>query len=163
MVKARHVLFLCTGNSARSILGEALLNRMADGRYVAHSAGSRPAQMPNPYALELLDKEGFDITKLRSKSWDEFCQSDAHPVDFVITVCDSASREPCPLFSTNVPIIHWGLPDPAGLADAAESRRAFQQTYAALTRRIQRMLALDEGAGTSINFVERLQQCGVER
>lgn len=139
-----NILILCTGNSARSILAEALFNARGQGRVRAWSAGSKPAGAPNSYALELLRREGHDISALRSKSWDEFEEQGAASMDAVITVCDSAASEPCPVFPGAPVRAHWGLADPAGLSDPAEARAAFEQTYRALAARIDHVLASED-------------------
>jgi protein-tyrosine-phosphatase/DNA-binding transcriptional ArsR family regulator len=137
------ILVLCTGNSARSILAEAILNREGKGRILAYSAGSQPKGEPNPYALELLEELGYDIAGFRSKSWDEFSGATAPRLDLVITVCDSAAGESCPVF-IGAPIkAHWGLEDPASVTISAEAARAaFRRTYRELTQRVTRLVNL---------------------
>ena len=131
------VLVVCTGNSARSIMAEAVLNREGLGRILAFSAGSRPQEAPHPLALGLLDDLGYDIAAMRSKSWDEFLGSDAPELDLVITVCDDAAEGDCPAFS-GVPMrVHWGLDDPAAVSGPQAARRAaFLQSYRDLTARV---------------------------
>lgn len=139
------VLFLCTGNSARSILAECLMNRLGKGRFHAVSAGSMPAGKVNPVALELLDSLDHDTSGLRSKSWDEFAArgADTSKIDFVFTVCDSAAAEPCPVWPGEPVTAHWGLPDPAAVEGSdAEKRVAFLDTYKALSRRIEAFVNL---------------------
>ena len=140
-----NVLILCTGNSARSILAEALLNKLGAGQYRAYSAGSTPVGAPNPYAIEHLQSVGIDTAFARSKSWKEFTVEGSTSIDIVITVCDSAANEVCPIFPGRALMAHWGLPDPAGIEDPMQSRLAFAKTFAALTRRIQAMLSLNLG------------------
>jgi protein-tyrosine-phosphatase len=137
------VLFLCTGNSARSILAEAILNREGAGRFLAFSAGSRPTGAPNPFAIDLLRQEGFDIAFARSKRWDEFAAPGAPKLDFIFTVCDSAAAEECPIWPGRPTSAHWGLPDPAAVegTDAAKAS-AFKVTYQALTRRVRAFTSL---------------------
>lgn len=138
-----NVLFLCTANSARSILAEALLNREGAGKFHAYSAGSRPSGQPNPFALTLLAHEGFDTGFARSKSWDEFAGPDAPQMDFIFTVCDSAAAEECPLWPGHPATAHWGVPDPAAVqGNDAEKAVAFATTYAQLHRRIAAFVAL---------------------
>jgi protein-tyrosine-phosphatase len=139
----RSVLFLCTGNSARSILAEAYLNHAARGRLTAYSAGSHPGGAVNPFAVELLRKCGIATTGARSKSWDEFARPDAPQIDFIFTVCDSAAAEVCPVWPGRPLTAHWGVPDPAAVQGTDEQkRRAFKDAFTALSRRIDLFLAL---------------------
>jgi len=132
-----NVLFLCTGNSARSILAEAYLNASGKGRFKAFSAGSHPGGKVNPFALELLGKHRIDTAGLRSKSWDEFARPGAPELDFVFTVCDNAAGEVCPLWPGQPISAHWGVHDPAAVEGTDEDkRRAFFRAYTALTARI---------------------------
>jgi arsenate reductase len=137
------VLFLCTHNSARSILAEALATHLGQGRLQGHSAGSQPSRRINPHALATLDRLGCRIDGLRSKSWEEFIGPDAVPMDLVVTVCDNAAQEICPVWpGTPVPT-HWGCPDPSSTRRGAHATaRAFQQTAELIADRIQRLLAL---------------------
>jgi protein-tyrosine-phosphatase len=138
-----NVLFLCTGNSARSIMAEALLNAMGRGRFKAYSAGSRPTGRVNPFALELLQQNGLPVAGLRSKSWDEFARPGAPEMDFVFTVCDSAAGEACPIWPGQPVSAHWGMEDPAAVAGDDEKRRtAFRRAYELLQRRIGLLLSL---------------------
>lgn len=156
-----HVLFLCTGNSARSILAEAVLNREGQGRFIAHSAGSRPTGQPNPFALDLLRREGHDIAFARSKSWDEFAAPGAPKLDFVFTVCDSAAAEECPYWPGVPMTAHWGLPDPAAVAGSdAEKALAFAATYRALLGRIRIFCALPLETVDSLSLKTRLKEIG---
>lgn len=140
-----HVLFLCTGNSARSIMAECALNRRGEGRIRAHSAGSHPKPAPHPLALELLAKRGFDTRGLRSKSWDEFARPDAPALDLVITVCGNAAGETCPMWTGEPVQAHWGVDDPAGLSDD-EQRPAFERAFRELDHKIEELLRLDLAA-----------------
>jgi arsenate reductase (thioredoxin) len=135
--KPLNVLFLCTGNSARSIMAECIMNREGLGKFKAYSAGSDPAGQVNPRALALLRKLHYDVSGLRSKSWDEFAQPDAPKLDFVFTVCDNAANEVCPVWPGQPMTAHWGLPDPAA-AEGSEAERAFafDDTYRMLNQRI---------------------------
>ena len=136
------VLFLCTGNSARSILAEALLNALGRGRFMAISAGSHPAGKVNPEALKKLAAQGHATAGLASKSWDNFSGHDAPEVDIVITVCDNAAAESCPVWNGSPVTLHWGIPDPAVEAQKQASQVAFDRAYERLRRRIIAMLAL---------------------
>jgi arsenate reductase len=138
-----NILVLCTGNSARSILGEALIARKGAARVRAFSAGSQPKGVPHPGALRLLAREGYDISACRSKSWDEFAAPDAPRIDIAITVCGNAAGETCPLFIGAPVRAHWGLSDPADVAgDDAAVDAAFAETYRLLDMRVCAMLAL---------------------
>jgi arsenate reductase (thioredoxin) len=132
-----NVLFLCTGNSARSILAEAILNKVGQGRFRAFSAGSQPKGEVNPFALRLLRQSGFDTAFARSKSWDEFAEEGAPRMDFVFTVCDSAAAEACPVWPGQPMTAHWGIPDPAAV-EGTETERAlaFADAYRQLNTRI---------------------------
>ncbi len=135
--KVYNVLFLCTGNSARSILAEVLLNSRGAGRFRAFSAGSHPVGRVNPYAAAFLQKAGHATDGLRSKSWDVFAQPGSPALDFVFTVCDSAANEVCPIWPGQPITAHWGLPDPAAVQGSdAEKEKAFRDTYVTLDRRI---------------------------
>ena len=143
MVQVRSVLVLCTGNSARSILGEALFRRHGAGRLAAYSAGSMPKGVPHPGALRLLTREGFDPASFRSKSWNEFTGPDAPEIDLAITVCGNAAGEACPVFPGAPLRAHWGLPDPADVTGTeAEIDAAFEQTWHWLGLRADALLAL---------------------
>src|SRR3970040_3000582 len=122
--KPLNVLFLCTGNSARSVMAESILNRLGKGKFAGSSAGSHPAGKINPLALNLLRKTNYDVSKLRSKSWDEFASTGAPQLDFVFTVCDDAANEACPIWPGQPMLAHWGLPDPAK-AQGTEAEKAF--------------------------------------
>jgi arsenate reductase len=137
------VLFICTGNSARSILSEATLNQLGKGRFEAYSAGSRPTGRVNPHALSQLVSAGIPTHNLSSKSWDCFVDGNAPPLDIVITVCDSAASEPCPVLFGDFVRAHWGLPDPAAVTgDPAAIATAFRRAHALITRRIAALLNL---------------------
>src|SRR5580658_5877457 len=138
-----HVLFLCTGNSARSILAESLLNHLGQGRFRAFSAGSYPKGAVHPLALELLGQEGLPITNLRSKSWDEYAAPEAPPIHFIFTVCDNAAGEACPVWPGKPASAHWGIPDPAAVEGSeGERRQAFRRAFNSLGARIRRLIAL---------------------
>lgn len=142
--KQSNVLILCTGNSARSILAEAILNREGTGRFQAYSAGSQPKREPNPHAIAMLKDLGYDTAEFRSKSWNEFAGPDAPRMDFIITVCDSAAGEACPYWPGHPLVAHWGIPDPASVEGSdAEKRAAFMEAYRRLTARITEFVNLD--------------------
>ena len=139
----KNVLFLCTGNSARSILAEAYLNFAGKCRFVAYSAGSKPAGQVNPYAVELLRGKRFDTSGARSKNWEEFGRPNSPKMDFVFTVCDNAAAETCPYWPGQPVSAHWGVSDPAAVEGGDdEKRRAFLAAYEALSTRIDLFLAL---------------------
>ncbi|MGD0520048.1 MAG: arsenate reductase ArsC [Terracidiphilus sp.] len=138
-----NVLFLCTGNSARSIMAEAILNHKAKGVFTASSAGSHPSGTVRPEALTQIELSGISTSGLRSKSWDEFVASDAPRMDFVFTVCDNAVKEACPFWPGQPMTAHWGIPDPAAVKGAPEEiERAFRDAYSILDRRIGLFLSL---------------------
>lgn len=141
--KPIRVLFLCTANSARSIMAEAALNALGGGRFEAYSAGSHPSGTVHPLALELIERAGYPTKGLRSKGWDEFSGPRAPRFDFVITVCDAAAGETCPVFLGKHLRSHWSTPDPAmAKGDERAKRRAFQHAFEMLTRRVQRFTSL---------------------
>ena len=155
------VLFLCTRNSVRSIIAEAILNREGAGRFKAYSAGSHPNGRVNPYALELLAGMHHDVADLRSKSWDEFAKPGAPPLDFIFTVCDNAAGEVCPIWPGQPMTAHWGLPDPAAVTGSeAVIRAAFLETYRALTRRIGIFVNLPIVSLDRLSLQRRLQAIG---
>jgi arsenate reductase len=135
------ILVLCTGNSARSILGEVLINELGAGRFEAYSAGSQPAGVVNPGAIEKLEREGHDVTGLASKSWEAFSGADAPQFDIVITVCDNAAGESCPVWNGSPVTVHWGIADPAA-ASPGERKAAFDTAYDQLRERIVCVLEL---------------------
>lgn len=137
-----NVLVLCTGNSARSILAEALFNHLGGGRFKAYSAGSQPSGTVNPVALETLDKHGVPLPEARSKSWDEFAAPGAPEMDFIFTVCASAAGEACPIWPGHPSTAHWGIADPAHVEPLAARREAFATAYRQLARRIGAFVAL---------------------
>lgn len=146
MTRPLKVLFLCTGNSARSILAEAILRARGGEEFISLSAGSQPAGRVHPLALELLQEKGFDTTALRSKSWDEFGDELTEaPLDFVFTVCDSAASETCPVWPGQPVSAHWGIPDPAAATGSeAERRLAFATAFGQMEARIEAFLSLPD-------------------
>lgn len=155
------VLFLCTGNSARSIIAESLLNHNSDGKFVGYSAGSDLGGEVHPHALNLLISKGHKIENLRSKSWDEFEVADAPSMDFVFTVCDNAANEPCPVWQGRPLTAHWGIADPAGVEGTeTEQRKAFEKAYELLKERIAAFLALPFNSLDSLELHERLEKIG---
>ena len=156
-----NVLFLCTGNSARSILAEAFLNAAGRGRFVAFSAGSHPGGKVNPFALELLQKNRVDTARLRSKSWDEFARPGAPELDFVFTVCDNAAGEVCPLWPGQPMSAHWGVNDPAAVEGSDEAkRRAFFRAYTELSTRINLFINLPLGKLDRLVLKKKLDEIG---
>jgi arsenate reductase len=143
MARTWNVLFLCTGNSARSILAEALLNALGQGRFRPYSAGSHPAGQVNPFALDYLRGRGIEVDGLRSKGWEEFADARMAAMDIVITVCDNAAGEACPVWPGHPMTAHWGVPDPAGVTGTNDTKRAaFATAATALEARIRRLVAL---------------------
>lgn len=159
--KAYNVLFLCTGNSARSILAEAILNRMGGERFHAFSAGSQPKGRVHPRSIELLQGLGHDTGSLRSKSWTEFARAGAPRIDFVFTVCDNAANEACPVWPGTPMTAHWGVPDPAEAAGTdAEIMQAFRDAYRMLERRISLFTALPLDRLDRMTTEARLREIG---
>lgn len=150
------VLVLCTGNSARSILGEALVNALGQGRFAGFSAGSQPKREPHPMALDVLQAKGIGPSGLRSKSWNEFSGPDAPQMDVIITVCDNAAGESCPVWLGHPVTAHWGLPDPAAIEGEGQ-RAAFEAAYERLHRRIARLVALPDGVFAEDGLSEALR------
>ena len=155
------VLFLCTGNSARSIMAEALLNDRGQGRFRAFSAGSFPKGAVHPLAIETLARSGLATDGLRSKSWNEFAGADAPRIDFVVTVCDNAAAEPCPVWPGAPVTAHWGIADPAAVAGADEDRRrAFTSAFHALDARIRTLVSLPPESLQRTDIGGRLNEIG---
>ncbi|MBL9034062.1 MAG: arsenate reductase ArsC [Rhodospirillaceae bacterium] len=156
-----NVLFLCTGNSARSILAESILNREGGGRFKAYSAGSQPKGAVHPYALDLLKKMNHPTAGLRSKSWDEFAAADAPAMDFVFTVCNSAANEVCPIWPGQPMSAHWGIPDPAAAEGTeTEKRLAFAEAYRAMLNRISIFTSLPMKSLDRLSLQKRLDEIG---
>lgn len=161
MAETRNVLFLCTGNSARSVMAEALLNHVAGGRFRAYSAGSHPAGRVNPFALELLHGEGIATQGLRSKGWEEFARPGAPAMDFILTVCDNAAGETCPIWPGKPVTAHWGVADPAAVEGADGAKRAaFREAAEILRRRIARLASLPLGTLDAASIQARLREIG---
>jgi len=159
--KVFNVLFICTGNSARSVLAEALLNQLGGGRFRAFSAGSHPNGQVNPFALSTLRQLHIATDGFRSKSWDEFARPGAPMLDFAFTVCDNAAGEVCPLWPGQPMTAHWGLPDPAAVEGSDEHKaKAFMDTAVALKRRIELMLALPLGTLAGMSLQRELDRIG---
>ena len=155
------VLFLCTGNSARSIMAEAILNREGIGRFRAYSAGSVPSGEVNPRTLELLRRLNYPVAELRSKNWDEFAASGAPDLDFVFTVCDNAANEVCPIWPGQPMTAHWGVPDPAAATgNEAEVAAAFADTYRMLNNRIGIFVSLPFASLDRLALQKRLDEIG---
>ena len=156
-----NVLFLCTGNSARSIMAEAILNKVGAGKFRAFSAGSQPKEQVHPEAAKLLRSLGFDTTSFRSKSWNEFAKPDAPALDFVFTVCDNAAGETCPFWPGHPMTAHWGIADPAAATGSpAEIALAFKDAYRMLARRIEVFVALPIRSLDQLSLQARLKEIG---
>jgi arsenate reductase len=156
-----NVLFLCTGNSARSILAEALLSHKGKGRFTAYSAGSHSSGAPRPEALKKLEEAGIPSAGLRSKSWDEFAQPGAPQIDFIFTVCDNAANEVCPVWPGHPITAHWGIPDPAAVKGSPEEiARAYKEAFTILDRRINLLLALPISELDRMATEQQLKQIG---
>ena len=156
-----NVLFLCTGNSARSILAEAILNREARGKFVGYSAGSHPKGQVHPFAIDLLKRMNHRTEGLRSKSWEEFAMPGAPQMDFVFTVCDNAASEVCPVWPGQPMTAHWGVPDPAAVEGAETQRRlAFADAYRNLSNRISIFTSLPIASLDRLSLQQRLEEIG---
>lgn len=156
-----NVLFLCTGNSARSIIGEAILNKLGVGKFRAYSAGSQPKGRINPHTIHLLQSLGYDTSAYRSKSWDEFAKADETKFDFVFTVCDSAAAEACPVWPGQPMTAHWGIPDPAeATGTPAEIALAFKEAYRLLLQRISIFTALPLRSLDRLSLQGKLRDIG---
>lgn len=159
--RSYNVLFLCTGNSARSIIGECILNRYGQGRFKAYSAGSHPTGKVNFYAFNLLKNQNYPTAELRSKSWGEFAGRDAPKLDFVFTVCDDAANEVCPVWPGQPMSAHWGVPDPARVEGSeAVKRAAFADTMRMLTQRISIFTSLPLTSLDKLSLQKRLDEIG---
>lgn len=156
-----NVLFLCTGNSARSIMAEAILNRKGKGAFSAYSAGSHPSGRPRPEALKQIESAGIETEGLRSKSWDEFAGPGAPRMDFVFTVCDNAANEVCPYWPGQPMTAHWGIPDPAAVKGTAEEiERAFRDAFTVLDRRIGLFLSLPFATLQQLSIQNEIEKIG---
>jgi arsenate reductase (thioredoxin) len=161
MAEHYNVLFLCTGNSARSILAEAILNHKGKGRFSAYSAGSHPTGQPRTEALRQLESAGIDTAGLRSKSWDEFSGPGAPHLDFVFTVCDNAAQEQCPYWPGHPMTAHWGIPDPAAVKGTPEEiGRAFRDAFMVLDRRIGLFISLPLTTLKEIALKQKIEEIG---
>ncbi len=156
-----NVLFLCTGNSARSVIGEAILNKVGAGRFRAYSAGSQPKGQVNPNTIKLLNGLGYDTSGFRSKSWAEFAKPGAPAMDFVFTVCDDAAGEACPVWPGQPMTAHWGIPDPAAASGTdAEIAQAFAEAYRMLNQRIGAFAALPIASLDRLTLGSKLKEIG---
>ena len=156
-----NVLFLCTGNSARSILAEAILNNRGKGRFKAFSAGSQPKGEVHPLALALLERKGFQTEGLRSKAWDEFAQTGAPNLDFIFTVCDNAAGEVCPIWPGHPMTAHWGQPDPAAVEGSeVEKTNAFRDAFKMLERRIEMFTSLPIASLDQLALGKKVSEIG---
>jgi protein-tyrosine-phosphatase len=156
-----NVLFLCTGNSARSIMAEAILNKLGHGKFQAYSAGSDPKGQVNSYTLQLLQSLGYDTSRFRSKSWNEFARPGAPPLDFAFTVCDNAAGETCPVWPGQPMTAHWGVPDPAeATGTPAEIALAFKDAYRMLHQRIGVFTALPIRSLDELSLQSKLNEIG---
>ena len=164
MERPFNVLFLCTGNSARSIIAEALLNAMGGGRFRGFSAGSHPKGELNPVVMSLLREKGFDVAGARSKSWDEFAGAGAPPMDYIVTVCDSAAGEACPIWPERPVSAHWGVEDPAAhMEDPDRARRVAEEALRVLKRRIELFMSLPLDKLDRLALQSRMKDIGRER
>lgn len=161
--KVFNLLVLCTGNSARSIMAEALINTMGHGRFTAFSAGSQPTGKVNPFAIEKIASTGYDVSTLRSKNWDEFARPDAPQMDFVITVCDNAAGEVCPFWPGQPMTAHWSFEDPAAvMGDDATKRHAFDKIFHQIMNRVQLLVNLPLSALNKQAIKHELDKIGAQ-
>ena len=161
MSRVYNVLFLCTGNSARSIMAEVMLNQLGGGRFKAYSAGSHPNGAVNPYAIEMLKGVGLDPGGVRSKAWEEFAQPGAPRMDFILTVCDNAAGEVCPVWPGKPISAHWGVADPAAVeGDEGRKRAAFREAALILRRRVELLTALPDSKLDRLTTQARLREIG---
>jgi protein-tyrosine-phosphatase len=162
--RAFNVLFLCTGNTARSVMAEVMLNTMGQGRFKAYSAGSHPKGVVNPYTIELLEKNRLPTEGLRSKGWEEFARPGSPALDFVFTVCDDAAGEVCPVWPGQPMTAHWGIPDPAAVEGSdAEKRRAFFEAYTQLQHRLSIFVNLPVDKLDRLTLQRRLDEIGKQK
>ena len=160
--RAFNTLFICTGNSARSIMAEAILNNIGQGRFKAYSAGSSPSGEVSPYALEIIDKNLLSSEGLRSKNWEEFARPNAPEMDFVLTVCDKAAGEVCPVWPGQPMTAHWGVEDPVLFVGSEEQKaKVFMDTYRVLHRRISLMISLPFDKLSALALQKELDQIGL--
>jgi arsenate reductase len=161
--KRFNILILCTGNSARSIMAEALLNTLGAGRIKAYSAGSHPTRQVNPFAIEQVQTLDYPVENLRSKSWNEFALPDSPRMDFIVTVCDNAAAEVCPVWPGHPITAHWGFPDPAAVEGSDEEKRvAFAYTFRQIRDRVQTFLSLPLETLSQASIEKRLRAIGRE-
>ena len=159
--KLTNILVLCTGNSARSIMSEALINVLGEGRFFAYSAGSQPTGFVNPFAAEQAQSIGYPLENVRSKSWDEFSQSESPHMDIVITVCDSAAGESCPLWRGSPIQVHWGFEDPSHISGTDEEKReAFKHTFGLIRQKIQQLVTLPIDTLNQDELLQALNRIG---
>ena len=157
--KTYNILFLCTHNSARSVLGEVVASTLTGGRFIGYSAGSTPGDKVNPFAIEIAQKMGYPLEKLRSKSWDEFALPDAPRMDFIITVCDNAAGEVCPIWVGQPVTAHWGFSDPSQTTgDDDAKRRAFQEVMLGLKKRIQLLADLPLDKLDALSLQQKIKE-----
>ncbi len=163
MSDVKNVLFLCRGNTARSLIAEAILTREGQGRFKAYSAGSNPGDGPHPYTLDLLKKMNHEVDSLRSKDWAEFAAEDAPTMDFVFTVCDATANEVCPVWPGQPMTAHWGIPDPAAVdGNEAERRLAFSDAYRLMTNRVSIFVNLPLESLDKLSLQQTLEDIGAK-
>lgn len=162
-MKTYNVLFLCTGNSARSVMAEALVTTLGGGRFIGYSAGSHPAGKVNPFAVEMIANTGYDLSQLRSKSWDEFAAHGAPEMDFIITVCDNAAGEVCPYWPGKPATAHWGYEDPAAVEGSDEQKRdAFRKVFQQIAARTRLFVSLPLESLDALAIQRELKAIGTQ-